>query len=355
MCELKKCSSCEKEKTLSEFYKRRETLTGLDYRCKICKNNKIANPKFIKHPYNKEIIQEIADNIYANNVEVISEYEGHNKHLVVRHRVCGKEWKILLGNLQKGRGCPYCSVRNKSSLSTTIEKFLVENDICFLTEYVFRDCVNLRPLPFDFAIFSNEVLVFLIEADGEQHFKNTGFSKGGLEEVIKRDSIKDKYCEDNNIKLIRINYLQEKEVEQILIEKIKTLKCNCTNEKREYYTKSIITEVLAKDIRILYLKEGESIKSLKRTFNISESVITKTLDYVYYPDIEACLKEDVKNKRFSTKRKNRDFRELTKEDIILAIEMKKENKTDIFIGEHFGVNRKSFSNFIEGWKKLKNR
>lgn len=47
-----------------------------------------------------------------------------------------------------------------------------------------------------------------IEFDGIQHFKNIGYwgDKKGLIENKKRDEIKNNYCINNNIKLIRVRY-----------------------------------------------------------------------------------------------------------------------------------------------------
>ena len=60
---------------------------------------------------------------------------------------------------------------------------------------------------FDFAIFSNEdKLLFLLEYDGEQHYKEINFFRNSLENIQMRDKMKEEYCLKNNIKLIRISY-----------------------------------------------------------------------------------------------------------------------------------------------------
>lgn len=56
---------------------------------------------------------------------------------------------------------------------------------------------------FDFAIIKDNNF-YLIEYDGEQHFKNTGY--GILKETQERDILKNQWCKDNNIPLIRIPY-----------------------------------------------------------------------------------------------------------------------------------------------------
>lgn len=53
-----------------------------------------------------------------------------------------------------------------------------------------------------------------IEYDGEQHFKSIKWFGGdeALKNVKIRDNIKNKFCQDNNIKLIRISYMDDVEL-----------------------------------------------------------------------------------------------------------------------------------------------
>ena len=97
----------------------------------------------------------------------------------------------------------------KSLKEETIEKILKENHIEYKREYSFSDLKGDKyKLRFDFAIFKNNKLIELIEFDGRQHFNDytPWKSKETLEERQKRDLLKNKFCEENNLKLIRINY-----------------------------------------------------------------------------------------------------------------------------------------------------
>lgn len=96
-----------------------------------------------------------------------------------------------------------------------IEKILQENEINYIKEYKFNDLKNIQPLRFDFAIFNNNTLQFLIEFDGKQHYtgpeaswKNTRT----LEEIQYADNLKNKYCIKNKILLKRIPYFDIKEI-----------------------------------------------------------------------------------------------------------------------------------------------
>ena len=80
---------------------------------------------------------------------------------------------------------------------------------CGSREKVFEDCTNqmegksCRKLRFDFYLPKQNTL---IEYDGEQHFIQRGRFGSGFEALKRNDKIKNEYCRDNNIKLIRIHY-----------------------------------------------------------------------------------------------------------------------------------------------------
>lgn len=60
----------------------------------------------------------------------------------------------------------------------------------------------------------------LIEYDGEQHYKPVEFFGGeeGFKNAQYRDKIKNDYCENNNINLIRLPYfLSNDEIKDIII------------------------------------------------------------------------------------------------------------------------------------------
>ena len=79
--------------------------------------------------------------------------------------------------------------------------------IDYKEQYSFDDCRDKYTLRFDFAVFKNNN-IFLIEWDGIQHFKPFEYY-GGInkyKDVIKKDSIKNAYCETHNIPLLRIKY-----------------------------------------------------------------------------------------------------------------------------------------------------
>jgi hypothetical protein len=86
-------------------------------------------------------------------------------------------------------------------------------------QYTFNDCLNIKKLPFDFYLPEYNIC---IEYDGEQHFRPIDYF-GGLETFNKqkeRDNIKNKYCENNNIEILRIAYYDYKNIEYIIKSKL---------------------------------------------------------------------------------------------------------------------------------------
>ncbi len=100
------------------------------------------------------------------------------------------------------RGCPKC---NYSKGEIFIEDFLKKNNISFEPQKRFSDCRDKMELHFDFYLPDHNLCV---EYDGIQHFEEVEYW-GGLEylnDVKKKDKIKNIYCDVNNIKLVRIKY-----------------------------------------------------------------------------------------------------------------------------------------------------
>ena len=119
-----------------------------------------------------------------------------------------------------GRGCPSCC---ESHGEKAIRVALENKGIGFRREVSFEECVNPetgKKLRFDFFI---PRLKMCIEFDGEQHFharKRGIFRDVDVEQIQKRDAIKDEFCRDVGIHLLRIPYSRIKSVEEILTAEI---------------------------------------------------------------------------------------------------------------------------------------
>ena len=97
-----------------------------------------------------------------------------------------------------------------------IEKYLIENDIKYESEKTFNDCLSPKnnKLPFDFYLQDYNLI---IEFDGQHHFKPIW---SNFETIKLHDKIKNEYCRNNKIELIRISYLEQNNLKQILQERI---------------------------------------------------------------------------------------------------------------------------------------
>jgi ssDNA-binding Zn-finger/Zn-ribbon topoisomerase 1 len=141
----------------------------------------------------------------------------------VQHNIsnCNHIWEPTpYSLLNMGCGCPEC---NSSHGERRVKKFFKDNNIKFIREFTFPDCKNINSLEFDFAIFDdNDKLSFLVEYDGELHYKVARWSKDKkkMEKKLKdcqlRDAIKNEYCKNNNIPLLRIPYWDFENIEDIL-------------------------------------------------------------------------------------------------------------------------------------------
>jgi very-short-patch-repair endonuclease len=88
----------------------------------------------------------------------------------------------------------------------------------FFREVTFNDLIGIggNKLRYDFKVMIDEVKFVLIEFDGEQHFRPVNFGGGKTAQQIlddfkqtrTHDRIKDSYCTDNGIALLRIKYDQ---------------------------------------------------------------------------------------------------------------------------------------------------
>lgn len=128
----------------------------------------------------------------------------------------GHQYWVTWNKFQQKRRCPKC---NSSTPEQIIFEWLDLHKILYVKEKIFKDCKDERYLPFDFYLPNYNIC---IEYDGEQHYKDVSFrgNKTKLEYIQKHDSIKTKFCIDNNIKLIRIPYWEFKNIEDILAKEI---------------------------------------------------------------------------------------------------------------------------------------
>ena len=119
--------------------------------------------------------------------------------------------------------CSSCE-NNSSTGELRIRDILRNLSIKHIHEKKFNDCENILKLRFDFYLPEYNTW---IEYDGKHHYEPVNFGgisdKRAIEEHDKtklRDKIKNKYCKDNNINLIRIPYWDYENIEEILLKQL---------------------------------------------------------------------------------------------------------------------------------------
>lgn len=190
-------------------------------RCPICQHR-----SYIKttDEFNKEMY-----NLVGKEYEALEEYKGGEVKILVRHNKCGHEYYVKPNNFRHGRRCPKCSLPNNPKTEKHIAELLKTINISFKRQKTFDDCINPntgKKLKFDFAIYNDDQSLFcLLEYDGKQHFEPIKYFGGdkSLSETKFRDNIKNNYCRQNNIKLIRIPYWDFSNLEDILQKQLKAV------------------------------------------------------------------------------------------------------------------------------------
>lgn len=120
----------------------------------------------------------------------------------------------------RGAGCPTC---NASKGELKIRQILEDNSVDFETQKKFDGCVDKRPLKFDFYLPMHNLCV---EYDGILHYKAVEYFGGQehLEEAQMKDNIKNDFCKENGIRLLRIPYTFKLDLIEELFRRLRIIK-----------------------------------------------------------------------------------------------------------------------------------
>ena len=174
---------------------------------KVVKHNTLSQEEFIKKAYE------------ANpDVEVVSKYTGYHNKITLRCKKCLYEWTTTAGSfLATGTKCRKCSYTYKGE--DQVIDALNNFGLSFIHQYKFEDCKDKKQLPFDFYV---EKYNLCIEFDGIQHYEPR-FGEDNFIKTKEHDKIKDEYCDNNNIHLLRIPYWESSHIPEIIENKIKEI------------------------------------------------------------------------------------------------------------------------------------
>lgn len=162
--------------------------------CNSCRKEKIT--------YKKEDVFETLKSLHGGSyVYDEDSYTTVNQNINITCKK-GHVFSQKVSNHLQGKGCPIC---RESFGERMISKYLETKKIEFVRQKKFNDCKHITHLPFDFYLPDFNLC---IEYDGIQHHKPIRVFGGieGFEKTKIRDTKKNEYCRNNNIKLVRISY-----------------------------------------------------------------------------------------------------------------------------------------------------
>lgn len=172
------------------------------YKCNVCYGTEVRSTEQFIHESNLKhnYFYTYENSVYINNcteVTITCPKHGDFKRLPTQH-------------INSGIGCNTCIQEESSSLSSgelLVKEALEHLNIKYMMEYTFENCRYINPLPFDFYLPEYNLC---IEYDGKQHYKAVKIWGGEKRFTLQkeRDMIKNQYCKDNNINLLRIPYYE---------------------------------------------------------------------------------------------------------------------------------------------------
>jgi very-short-patch-repair endonuclease len=103
-----------------------------------------------------------------------------------------------------------------------VAEILIKNNLEFIYQKVFNSCRNINLLPFDFYLPKYNLI---IEYDGLHHTQPIyGLKK--LKRIRKTDKLKNRFCKDNEIHIIRLSSPRTYKKESIILNKIHEITMN---------------------------------------------------------------------------------------------------------------------------------
>lgn len=174
--------------------------------CPYCANQHRNDSKRLNLNIVKKRIKELSSGEY---VCVGGVYKNNTSPIQLKHVECGTVFTTNFLVFSNGAiTCPNC----RGSFGEQQIKGYLNNytNFNYRYGYLIPDLVDKRNLHFDFWI---PKINTAIEYDGQQHFKPTQFNYRGNKEAVKQynlqkkhDKMKDNYCKEKDINLIRIRY-----------------------------------------------------------------------------------------------------------------------------------------------------
>jgi hypothetical protein len=235
--------------------------------CPKCFTDKITKTD---EQFKKEIFE-----LVGNEYTVLGKYINTDIPILMRHNNCGFEWDTTApSNFKQGSRCPKCS-RIESKGVKIVRRSLKKRQITCTYEKKYNKLKGVRSLRFDFYLpETNDAITWfkemIIEFDGMQHFNATIWEKVKdlilqRQEAFERlmlqhqyDLIKNQYCEDNLIPLLRIRYDQIGIIDELIDDFLERPEWYIEHHNKYYETEILYYEPLYKNLE----RHNESIAVL---------------------------------------------------------------------------------------------
>ena len=137
---------------------------------------------------------------------------GRHAHWICRCELCGSEESVAANLITEFGKDRRHNCMHKSIGESRIADILDANGIRYVRDRLYGDCINEKTnygLRFDFRIIGDDKeCLYLIEYDGAQHYRAAPMwdDTMSLKERQMRDRMKNKWCSDRGIPLIRIPF-----------------------------------------------------------------------------------------------------------------------------------------------------
>ena len=194
-----------------------DSLLNGNHGCPICANKKIGENC---RKSNEEFLNQLKDvNPYIVPLE---EYKTEHEKILCKCLIHEYNWYVSPNKiLRRKTGCPKCaSYHNERS----IDEILDDWGYRYTPQKRYKDCKDKNTLPFDRYLDDFNIL---IEYDGEGHYfpiRRGSMTEQEAEEKLRitqyHDIIKNEYCKENNIPLIRIPYWEKDNLEEFLFDNL---------------------------------------------------------------------------------------------------------------------------------------
>lgn len=184
--------------------------------CPDCEKN---IKKRSRRTYDLKYIQDLA--IKHKGICVSNEYQGMNAKydFICENQNCFSTTLRMLvdENKQVWCNCKLCNPNRNSKAEDIIKDFLDDKNITYVKEKRFDDCKSDKNIALSFDFWLPDFNA-CIEYDGKQHYEPIKYfgGKSVYQRTIINDNVKNQYCNNNNILLIRIPYWENLNIITIL-------------------------------------------------------------------------------------------------------------------------------------------